>query len=105
MDKTTDIKVREFILEAGKQNPELVKAYLFGSYTRNTNFKFESDIDIALILNNLNDVDKFDMQVKLMMLALKFDSRIEPHPISEKDMNTNNPFTAEIKKTGIEIPL
>lgn len=63
----------------------------------------ESDIDIALIINNLSDSDKFDTQVQLMLLAAKFDSRIEPHPISNQDFISNNPFPNEIKKTGIEI--
>ena len=38
-----------------------------------------------------------------MILATKFDSRIEPHPISNSDINSNNPFVSEILKTGIEI--
>jgi len=29
----------------------------------------------------------------------------EPHPISNKDLETNNPFVVEILKTGIEINL
>ena len=29
--------------------------------------------------------------------------RIEPHPISNNDFTPNNPFVAEILKTGIEI--
>lgn len=103
MDKKTDIIIRQFILTAAKQNPELVKAYIFGSYAKNIE-RHESDIDIALIIDNLNDSDKFDIQVQLMLLASKFDTRIEPHPISKQDLNLNNPFVAEIKK-GIEIPI
>jgi uncharacterized protein len=56
-----------------------------------------------LIIDNLDDQDKFDVQVKLLLLASEFDTRIEPHPISNEDFNSNNPFALEIKKTGIEI--
>ena len=80
----------------------LIKAYLFGSYASKT-YRPDSDIDIALIIDQLNDTVRFDMQVKLMLLASEFDLRIEPHPISHKDFNSNTPFAAEIKKTGIEI--
>jgi len=38
-----------------------------------------------------------------LMLASTIDNRIEPHPISSKDMNSNNPFAIEIRKTGFEI--
>ncbi|GAJ17906.1 unnamed protein product, partial [marine sediment metagenome] len=62
-----------------------------------------SDIDLALIIDNLEDDERFDLQVKLMLIASDFDIRIEPHPISNKDFNFNNPFVAEILKTGIEI--
>ena len=103
MDKKTDIIIRQYVLEAAKQNPALVKAYIFGSFAYNKE-RFESDIDIALIIDNLNDNDKFDLQVQLMLLASKFDTRIEPHPVSKQDLNLNNPFVAEIKK-GIEIPI
>ncbi len=104
MDKKTDLAIRQFLLAAAKQNPELVKAYVFGSYAKSSD-RHESDIDIAIIIDNLSDSDKFDMQVKLMLLAAKFDSRIEPHPLSKEDFNLNNPFVSEIKKTGIEIPV
>jgi len=38
-----------------------------------------------------------------MLLAAQVDSRIEPHPISHEDFDSENPFVAEIKKTGIEV--
>ncbi|MCF6270895.1 MAG: hypothetical protein L3J41_14355 [Melioribacteraceae bacterium] len=55
------------------------------------------------MINNLEDDKRFDLQVKLTLLASDFDLGIEPHPISNKDFNYNNPFVAEIIKTGIEI--
>lgn len=102
MDKKTDILIRKFVLTVAKQTPDFVTAYLFGSYAKN-NQSSESDIDIALVINNLKDTDKFDTQVQLMLIAANFDSRIEPHPISSNDFVTNNPFPNKIRKTGIEI--
>jgi uncharacterized protein len=76
------------------------KAYLFGSFAKG-NEKEESDIDIALVLENMPDF--FYTQKQLMKLRRKIDLRIEPHPIKEQDFNSLNPFAYEIKKTGIEI--
>ena len=76
------------------------KAYLFGSFAKG-NEKEESDIDIALILENMPDF--FYAQKQLMKLRRKIDLRIEPHPIKEQDFNSLNPFAYEIEKTGIEI--
>lgn len=102
MDKKTDNSIRQFLLKAANQVPGFVTAYLFGSYAKN-NQRLDSDIDIALIIEHLNDSDKFDTQVQLMLLAAQFDSRIEPHPLSKQDLLSNNPFINELKNTGIEI--
>jgi len=78
------------------------KAYLFGSFAKGQE-KEESDIDIALVLENMPDF--FYAQKQLMKLRRKIDLRIEPHPIKEQDFNSLNPFAYEIEKTGIEIIL
>ncbi len=102
MDKKIDKSIRLFISEAAKLNPGLISVYIFGSYSRNKQIP-DSDIDIALILKDFEESDRFDLQVKLILLASKFDTRIEPHPLSVQDFTSNNPFAREIKKTGIEI--
>ena len=102
MDSNLNSLVRQYILSVAKQYPDLIAAYLFGSYATNRHHK-DSDIDIALIIDNLDDNDRFDLQIQLMELAATIDSRIEPHPISKKELGTNNPFISEIKRTGIEI--
>ena len=76
------------------------KVYLFGSFAK-CKEKEESDIDVAIILNNMPDF--FSTQQQLMRLRRKVDLRIEPHPIREKDFNKMNPFAYEIQQTGIEI--
>ena len=75
-------------------------AYIFGSYA-NKKFNENSDIDLAIILNNLSN--SFTTQIQLMKLSRKFDSRIEPHPIDETDFNLSNPFANEILTKGIQI--
>jgi predicted nucleotidyltransferase len=102
MDKEIDSIIRQYISTVANQTPGFVTAYLFGSFARNRQ-RPESDIDIALIIENLKDSEKFDIQVQLMLLAAKFDSRIEPHPMSTQDLISDNPFGYEIKNTGIEI--
>jgi len=104
MDKRTDKFIKEYVAAAAKENRGLLKAYLFGSYARKTD-NAASDIDIALVIDNLKDDEKFDLQVKLILLASKFDTKIEPHPISKDDFNSSNPFIAEIRRNGIEITL
>ena len=78
------------------------KVYLFGSCAKGKE-KEESDIDIALVLENMPDF--FYAQKQLMKLRRKIDLRIEPHPIKEQDFNSLNPFAYEVEKTGIEIAL
>jgi uncharacterized protein len=104
MDKIIDRTIKQYITSVSKEQPGLIAAYLFGSYARN-NQRVESDIDIALVIDNLPDNERFNTQVRLMMLASKFDTRIEPHPISNDDMISGNPFAAEIKRTGIELEI
>jgi predicted nucleotidyltransferase len=101
-----DIGINESIndyLKLIQQNyDEFERAYLFGSYVKGKQ-GIDSDIDLALIFRHLDDSDRFDVQVQLMLLAAQIDSRIEPHPISSTDFNAGNPFVNEIKKTGVEI--
>ena len=104
MDKKTDKSIKQYVSNIADKTPGFVTAYLFGSYAKNKQ-TIESDIDIAIVIDNLQDADKFDMQVQLMLIASKFDTRIEPHPLSKLDLSSDNPFIYEIKKTGIKIAL
>ena len=45
------------------------------------------------------------MQIDLMKLSRKFDSRIEPHPFDEDDfVHPSIPIVKEILQSGIEVP-
>lgn len=102
MDKSINIIIKKFLDLVKAEFPDFEGAWLFGSYAKGKSTE-DSDIDLALIFTKLDDENRFDLQVQLMLLAAKIDSRIEPHPISTESFNPGNPFAAEIKKTGIEV--
>jgi predicted nucleotidyltransferase len=102
MDKEINRTLKIYIDSVANQVPGLVSAFLFGSYATNKQ-RIESDIDVALVIDNLSDRDRFDTQIRLMLLASTIDTRIEPHPISQQEFISNNPFAVEIRRTGIQL--
>jgi uncharacterized protein len=104
MDKITAIEIAEkyicFLIK--EKNIDIKRAFLFGSYARGADSK-DSDIDLALIIQNIPD--RLDMQLQLMILRRNFDLSIEPHPFDDLDFNYSNPFAYEILNNGIEINL
>lgn len=100
MDKKEALKVATQYANQVKSKYDFIKVVLFGSYVKG-NYHKESDIDIAIILKDFSKLN--DVQLDLMRLRRKVDSRIEPHPIREKDFNVNNPIASEIIKYGLDI--
>lgn len=100
MDKINALRVAKEFVDTVKSKYDLQRAILFGSYAKGTNHE-DSDIDIALVINNLED--SFGTQVKLMKLRRTIDLRIEPHPFSTLEFNNSNPVVIEILKNGLEI--
>lgn len=96
MDKKTALKLaRDYVRFLISHRYYKVKeAFLFGSYAKNK-FTDNSDIDIALVLEGYKDTIK--ELSSLMRLRRNFDLRIEPHPITPKDFEDDNPFNKEIK--------
>ncbi|MFZ0612004.1 MAG: nucleotidyltransferase domain-containing protein [Desulfobacterales bacterium] len=90
----------EFAIFLRKAKAGVKKVFLFGSYAKGISHA-DSDIDLAIIFDSLSD--PFDMQVELMKMRRKFDTRIEPHPLSESDFNMSNPLAKEIIENGLEI--
>jgi len=84
MDKGINRTVKKYIDCVAENQPGLISAFIFGSYAKNLQ-QTDSDIDIALVIDNLLDSDRFDTQVRLMMLASKIDNRIKPYPISKEE--------------------
>jgi uncharacterized protein len=102
MDQTINKKIADYLKLVRQKFNDVESVYVFGSYAKG-NSDQDSDIDLAIVLKNLDDSKRFDIQVQLMLLASQIDSRIEPHPISHDDFYSGNPFVFEIKKTGFEI--
>jgi predicted nucleotidyltransferase len=100
MDKTDAVKLAQQYAIAVKTKYNFIKIILFGSYAKG-NFNEDSDIDIAVIFKDYSNM--MDMQLELMKIRRKIDSRIEPHPFREKDFNLSNPMVNEIIKYGKEI--
>lgn len=101
MDKTAAFEsVKEYITFLKDNDFDIQKAYLFGSYAKG-NFNDDSDIDLAVVMTNLSN--SFTMQVELMKISRKFDTRIEPHPFDEADFDSTHPFAHEILTSGIQI--
>jgi len=74
--------------------------FLFGSCVKGT-ADDNSDIDMAFVFDTF--ADSFDLQVELMKMRRKFDTRIEPHPFRETEFNSSHPFANEIITSGVEI--
>ena len=88
--------VKRFALKVTEKY-DCVGVILFGSYAKGLSHS-DSDIDIAVILKDYDNL--MNIQLELMRLRREIDSRIEPHPIKERDFNDNNPLVSEIKKYG-----
>ena len=80
---------------------KLKKMILFGSYASGKQTKY-SDIDVALVADEFCGVPSED--VKLIMNAMLKYYMVQPQTYNTRDfVPENNPFVAEIIKTGIEI--
>jgi predicted nucleotidyltransferase len=102
MDERTSKAIKQYIKLIRKKYNGIEKAILFGSFAKGY-YNQNSDIDLALIFKELDESERFNVQVQLMLLASQIDSRIEPHPISHSDFYSDNPFGVEIQRTGVEI--
>jgi predicted nucleotidyltransferase len=101
MDQKKDREmIKKYINFLRENDFDIEKVYLFGSHAKGM-ITEDSDIDLAVVFKELSD--SFDMQVQLMKLRRKFDTRIEPHPFKESDFNPSNPLAREILDTGLEI--
>lgn len=99
MDKRQAILlVRQYKLLLMK-HIQIEKVYLYGSYANGTNTIY-SDIDVAIIANNLSP-DYFAETPLVWKLRREVDDRIEPIIIDPK--NDNAGFLEEISRNGIEI--
>ncbi len=90
MDRTDALNIARQFASVIRTNYDCKQVLLFGSYAKGTNNE-ESDIDIAVILEEFENA--MDIQLELMRLRRKIDSRIEPHPFRKKDFNMTNAYS------------
>jgi predicted nucleotidyltransferase len=100
MDKSDALNIAQEYASAVKANYNFIRIILFGSYAKG-NYNDDSDIDIAVVFKDYSNL--IDMQLELMRLRRKIDSRIEPHPFRESEFEISNPIVSEIIKYGQEI--
>ncbi|MBU0574489.1 MAG: nucleotidyltransferase domain-containing protein [Candidatus Margulisbacteria bacterium] len=101
IDSNIRKKIKKYIREVQKNQIQIIKAYLYGSYAKGTASP-ESDIDLAIISPDFSGNRYFD-SLKIIPFRRKIDNRIEPVTFKPEDFNESDPLAAEIKNTGIEI--
>ena len=98
MDKEQAIPLAKQLKKMEAEKLPLKALYLYGSYSKG-NQREDSDIDIAVIVEHLNE-NYFEDTPLLWKLRRKISNLIEPVLLTE-DMN--NPLYCDITKTGILI--
>ena len=98
MDKEQSIALAKRYKEMVAEKLPLKALYLYGSYSKG-NYREDSDIDIAVVVESLND-NYFEDTPLLWKLRRKISNLIEPVLLIE-DMN--NPLYCDIARTGILI--
>jgi len=93
----------DYTAEISKVCP-LKKAILFGSYASSSPHK-DSDIDLALFSDQVNDNNRLKLMTLFLIEAVKYKLDIQPLAFSWKDyLDEENDFIRdEIKKRGVEI--
>lgn len=99
-DKITEL-IKKFVAEASKDNIQISKVILFGSYAKGTNNEW-SDIDLAVVSKDFDGISFYDSQ-KLTDAMLRTSIDIETHPYRPEDFTIENPFVKEILEYGIRI--
>jgi|SRR3989338_8339463 len=93
---------QKFIGEIRSSGINVVDAYLYGSYAKQT-AGINSDIDVCVISPDFG-IDLIDEMVKLKQIARRIDDRIEVIPLGTADFSDPfDPLVFEIKNTGIKI--
>jgi predicted nucleotidyltransferase len=95
-------KIKLFLNELIQNGISLEKAYLYGSYSKNSQNQF-SDIDLAIISDMFSGFGFEDRKLFSNINIKKEYLDIETKTIPTKTFIQSNPFIDEIIKTGIEI--
>jgi predicted nucleotidyltransferase len=102
MDKREAITTAQQYVNTVSAKYPLSRSLFFGSYAKGTHHR-DSDIDVAVVLKNTNNL--FDSQVNLLHLRKATELQIEPHVFREKDFDTDDPLVYEILQAGVELSI
>ncbi|MCL4390169.1 MAG: nucleotidyltransferase domain-containing protein [Patescibacteria group bacterium] len=95
-------KAKKFVVQLRNDGVEVDSAFLFGSYAKGTQHK-DSDIDVCIVSQRFGK-DYIEEMVDLRMKALKIDIRIEPIPLTPRDLaDPYSSLSTEIRNTGLAI--
>ena len=96
----TTIRAYEKVLR--EQNIHVAQIVLFGSHAKGDAHEW-SDIDLAIISPDFGD-DYCADRVRLMKLARRASTMIEPHPLHPDDLNDRwSTLSAEIRSHGVPV--
>ena len=98
MDKGQAIELAKKYKAMVAERLPLKALYLYGSYSKG-NYREDSDIDIAVVVESLSD-NYFDDTPLLWKLRRRISNLIEPVLLTE---DLDNPLYRDITKTGILI--
>ncbi|MDO9338990.1 MAG: nucleotidyltransferase domain-containing protein [Bacteroidales bacterium] len=95
--------VRKYILLLNASGIPVVKAFLYGSYSRNE-AQLDSDIDV-MVISPVFDIHNDKIKAKAWLLSEKVDVRIEPYTVGVKKFFSDDisPLLQILKKEGLEI--
>lgn len=98
MDKEHALELAKLYKTAITEHLHVKALYLYGSFSKG-NYNADSDIDIAVIVDKLNE-DYFADTPLLWKIKRKISNLIEPVLLTE---DIKNPLYSDIIKTGILI--
>jgi predicted nucleotidyltransferase len=90
--------VLNYVHEVKKQYP-IKSAYLYGSHVKGTSHD-KSDIDIAFIVEPMDEKNYYAIFGELINIAAKFTSNIEPNLLVDDGEYCKYSFLAEVMETG-----
>ena len=98
-------QIEKLVSEMKASGIHLRKAIIYASYAKNTHHKW-SDIDLALVADEFQGVDFYDVG-KFSKILIKYSNLlIQPRTYNPKQFSREkDPLVDEIIKTGIEIEI
>ena len=98
MDSAITGVVIDYVQEVKKQYP-IKAAYIYGSHARGTAHD-KSDMDIAFIVEPMNEEIFYTLFGELFNIAAKFTSNLEPNLLIDDGDNCKYSFLTEVMETG-----